>query len=255
MESLSSDCGLRLEKGVMAKDTKIGLVIPCTNTTMEAEFNRVLLPRNITVHASRLRRSTTDLTLETLSEMERSIEDAVSLLSMIDIDVMVFGCTSGSLFLGRGWDEKIIERMKEQTRANVTTTATSVIEALKSLALREIGVITPYIEEINARERAFLESHGFVVGLIDGFHLLNSIKIREVTGREIADFIEKLSPKNVDGIFISCTSLRTFEIIDEIEKKYGVPVVTSNQASLWNALRIAGIKEKFEGLGQLCSAA
>jgi maleate isomerase len=239
----------------MEMDAKIGLVIPCTNITMEAEFNRTLLPRNITVHATRLRRSTTDLTLETLSEMERSIEDAVSLLSMIDIDVMMFGCTSGSLFLGRGWDEKIIARMKKQTRAQVTTTATSVIEALKSLALKEIGVITPYIEEINARESAFLESHGFEVRFIDGFHLLDSIEIREVTGRQIVDFVEQLSPKNVDGIFISCTSLRTFEIIDEIEKKYDVPVVTSNQASLWNALRISGIKERFEGLGHLCSRA
>jgi maleate isomerase len=239
----------------MAKDTKVGLVIPCTNTTMEAEFNRALLPKNITVHATRLRRSTTDLTLETLSEMERSIEDAVSLLGMIDIDVMVFGCTSGSLFLGRGWDEKIIERMKKQTRAQVTTTATSVIEALKSLALKEIGVITPYIEEINAKERAFLESHGFVVGFIDGFHLLDSVKIREVTERQIVNFVEQLFPKDIGGLFISCTSLRTFEIIDEIEKRYDIPVVTSNQASLWNALRIAGIKEKFEGLGQLCSGA
>lgn len=237
----------------MAKNTKVGLVIPCTNTTMEAEFNRALLPKNITVHAARLKRSTTDLTLETLSEMERSMEDAVSLLGMIDIDVMVFGCTSGSLFLGRGWDEKIIERMKKQTRARVTTTATSVIEALKSLALKEIGVITPYIEEINAKERAFLESHGFVVDFIDGFHLLDSVKIREVTGRQIVDFVEQLSPKGIGGLFISCTNLKTFEIIDEIEKKYDIPVVTSNQASLWNVLRIAGIREKFEGLGQLCS--
>lgn len=237
----------------MGGNTKIGLVIPCTNTTMEAEFNRALLPINITVHATRLKRSTTDLTLETLAEMEESIEDAMFLLSMIDIDVMVFGCTSGSLFLGRGWDVKITERMKTQTQAAVTTTSTSVIEALKRLELKKIGVITPYIDKINTKEKDFLESHGFEVGFIDGFHLLDSIKIREVSGRQIVDFIKKLSLEHVDGMFISCTSLRTFDIIYEIERKYNIPVVTSNQASLWHALRILGISEKFDKLGRLCS--
>ena len=78
-------------KGSAGGDPKLGLIIPCTNITMEAEFNRVLLPKNITVHSTRLKRSTTDLTIDTLTEMERSLEEAMSLLSMIDIDVMVFG--------------------------------------------------------------------------------------------------------------------------------------------------------------------
>jgi maleate isomerase len=240
-------------KGSAGGDQKLGLIIPCTNITMEAEFNRVLLPKNITVHSTRLKRSTTDLTTDTLTEMERSLEEAMSLLSMIDIDVMVFGCTSGSLFLGLGWDQKIIKRMKKQTQAAVTTTATSVIEALKSLNLRKIAVITPYIDTINTKEKNFLESHGFKVAFIDGFHLLDSIKIREVTEKQIVDFMEKFSFEHVDGIFISCTSLRTFNIIDHLENKYNIPVVTSNQASLWNALRILDRREKFDTLGQLCA--
>jgi maleate isomerase len=88
------------------------------------------------------------------------------------------------------------------------------------------------------KENDFLQGHGLAVDFIDGFHLLDSMKIREFSEKQIVDFIKKISPRNIDGMFISNTSLRTFNIIDTIERKYDIPVVTSNQASLWNALRI-----------------
>jgi maleate isomerase len=237
----------------MNSDTKIGLLIPCSNTTMEEEFNRALLPKNISVHAGRLRRSTMDLTIETLSEMESSTEDALSLMSMIDFEVIIFGCTSASLFMGHGWDKKIIERMKKMTSAEVTTTSTCVIEALKTLNFKKIGVITPYIDKINDREKSFLEAHGFDVAFIDGFRFLDSRKIPKVTTSQLFEFIKKCPLAEVDGLFISCTNLKTFGIIDEVEKVYSIPVVSSNQASLWNALRIIGKRERFENLGKLCS--
>lgn len=237
----------------MSEDTRVGLLIPCSNTTMEEEFNRVLLPKNITVHAARLMRSTTDLTIETLSEMESSIEDALSLLAMIDPDVVIFGCTSASLFLGHGWDTKIIERMKKLTNATVTTTSTCVIKALKRLDLKKIGVITPYIEMINDREKNFLQTHGLEVAFIDGFRFLDSRMTPKITTSQLLAFIRKSSLADVDGLFISCTNLKTFGAIDQVEKEYNIPVVTSNQASLWNALRILGSKERFVNLGKLCS--
>ena len=235
----------------MSSDIKIGLLIPPPNIVMEEEFNGVLLPKNITVHATRLKRSTPNLTLETLSEMEKSIEESVFLLNMANIDIIVFGCTSGSLLFGFGWDRKIIKRIKKQTKVAVTTTSTSVIEALKGLDLKKVGIITPYIEEINIKEKYFIENYGFEVVFVDGFKLLDSRMIPKITGRQILDFLEKFNLIHIDGIFISCTNLKTFNIIDFIEKKYSIPVVTSNQASLWNALRILDKKEKFDKLGYL----
>ncbi len=235
----------------MSSNIKIGLLIPPPNIVMEEEFNRVLLPKNITVHATRLKRSTPNLTLEALSEMEKSIEESIFLLNMANINIIVFGCTSGSLLFGFGWDRKIIKRIKKKTKVAVTTTSTSVIEALKDLSLKKIGIITPYINEINVKEKDFIESHGFEVVFIGGFELLDARMIPKIAGRQILDFLEKFNLKNIDGIFISCTNLKTFNIIDCIEKKYDIPVVTSNQASLWSALRILGKREKFDKLGQL----
>ena len=57
--------------------------------------------------------------------------------------------------------------------------------------------------------------------------------------------------RDADGILISCGNLRTFEAIEPLEKDFGLPVVTSNQAGLWQALRMAGIEDKLPNLGRL----
>jgi maleate cis-trans isomerase len=56
-----------------------------------------------------------------------------------------------------------------------------------------------------------------------------------------------------DALFISCTALHTFGLIEKLEKDLKKPVITSNQATIWNVLRLAGIKDKINGYGQLLS--
>ncbi len=56
---------------------------------------------------------------------------------------------------------------------------------------------------------------------------------------------------DADGIFISCGNLRSFEAIERLETDTGLPVVTSNQAGLWQTLRMAGIDEQLPNLGRL----
>ena len=74
--------------------------------------------------------------------MEKSIEESVFVLNIANIDAIIFGYTSGSLLFGVGWDQKIIKRIKKKTKVVVTNTSTSsVIEALKVLVLKRIGII------------------------------------------------------------------------------------------------------------------
>jgi len=55
----------------------------------------------------------------------------------------------------------------------------------------------------------------------------------------------------VDGVFISCTSLRAAGIIEQAETALGKPVTASNHALAWHLLRLAGIKDEVEGFGRL----
>ena len=72
-----------------------------------------------------------------------------------------------------------------------------------------------------------------------------------IQGKKIEEYAKKLNYKKADAIFISCGGLRSLEIVEELENVVGKPVIVSNQAMFWNALRLAGIDDKIKGYGRL----
>lgn len=234
----------------MTERLRIGLLIPPPNVTMEPEF-REIIPPHITIHATRISRSTDKVTVDSLLEMERNTEEAARLLAMTRPNVIIFGCTSGSLIMGVGWDRKIIEKIATVTPIPAITTSTAVVEALNSLKAKKIAILTPYIEEINEREKGFLEGNGFQVLKIAGLGISDSPKIAEVPLSEVHRLAVQTNEKEADALFISCTNFPTIGIIDRLERELGKPVVTSNQASAWYALKRMGKKERIKGFGSL----
>ncbi len=125
------------------------------------------------------------------------------------------------------------------------------VTALRALDVRRLVVATAYTPDIDALEKAYFESCGFEVLEIRGLGLLTDVEMNRVPPAFIADYAVALDQPEVDAIFISCGALRSLEAIPEIERRTGKPVVGSNQASFWHALRLAGIGDRIEGFGNL----
>jgi maleate isomerase len=97
----------------------------------------------------------------------------------------------------------------------------------------------------------------------EGFDVVDSATFD--AGRE--DIVRRISPDSIlqsaaaldlsqaDAVFISCTTFRCAEMIESLESRCDKPVVTSNQASAWAALRAAGIGAAPRSRGRLfCEA-
>ncbi len=227
---------------------RIGLIVPSSNTTMEEEF-RGYLPRGVSMHIARVRLK--KVTVEELEAMEEHVVEAAERVSDAGVDIIVFGCTTGSLIKGLGYDIKLSSDIKSATGVEAITTSTAVIEALKTLSISKVSVATPYIDSVNLKEKVFLENNGIKVVRMKGLGIEDNLKI----GRQSPEVAYKLA-KEVDtseakGIFISCTNFRTFEIIEPLERDLNKPVISSNQATLWLTLRKLNIKEEIKGLGTL----
>lgn len=218
---------------------RLGLIVPSSNTTNEPEFYRHL-PDGVSLHTARMRLS--DANAEELETMADDIERCGELLATADVDVVAYGCTTGSLVKGPGYDEDIEARLSDTVDAPAVATAAAVKRAFDALDLERIAIATPYIDDLNDREADFLEAAGYEVAGIDGLNIEPNLEIGaqlpEVAYRE-ARAIDSL---DAEGVFVSCTNYRTFEVIERLEEDLGKPVVTSNQATLWNALRRAGVE-------------
>jgi maleate isomerase len=230
---------------------RIGLLVPSSNTTNEPEFQRVL-PEGVSLHTGRL--PLEDVNADELERMAGTAERIGERLKHAAVDVICYGCTTGSLVKGHGYAEELESTLTSVTDVPAVATALSVERALDTLGAESVAVVTPYIDDINERERRFLETGGFEVESISGHGIERNTQIGALTPeeayRQAADAIEEPGT-DADAVFISCTNYRTFEAIERIEADTGVPVVTSNQATLWDAMTNLEIDRSGMPLGRL----
>ena len=228
-------------------ERRIGLIVPSSNTTMESELNR-MAPEDVSIHTARVHLK--EVTPEALEKMEKNVKLALRDLMDAEVNVIIFGCTSGSLIKGAKHNLEFSRKM-EKSGVPFITTSTAVIEALKALRMDRISVATPYSNEVDKKEREFLEENGIKVLKIRGLGLIKNSEIGKQPPSAAYNLAKSVYAEEGDGIFISCTNFRTMEMIDRLENDVKKPVVTSNQASLWLALKRANVNEDVSGYGRL----
>lgn len=234
---------------------RIGILIPSANTVMESEFNS-MAPEGVSIHAARMtlrEARSREEKIQALKEMEKYSEGAARNLASAKPDVIIYGCTSGSFVEGPQWNREITDKLRKAVGILVITTSTTVELAFKQLKLARVAMATPYTEDINEREKAFLETSvpGLAVVNMKGLGIIGADEKGRQPPSTAYRLAREVDKPEADGIFISCTNFRTVEIIDKLEEDLGKPVVTSNQASMWGALKTTGIKKSPRGYGQL----
>lgn len=229
----------------------IGLVYIASSWVMEADFIN-LAPPGVLTHTTQVSLGGA-VTVENLSKVGDQAVEGARRLAEAPVDSVILGCTSGSFIKGLGYDQEIIRRMREAAGRDVptTTTATAVVEALRTLGARKVSVATPYPDAVNQRAIAFLEANGFKVTNLVGLGINDDPTINRQPLEKVYALTKQADTSDADVAFISCTAFRSVDIIDALEKDLGKPVISSNQASFWHALRLAGVRERIGGYGRL----
>lgn len=231
---------------------RIGLILPSNNTVMQQEFSMVV-PRGVSVHTARLG-AVRDTSPEVLIKMSEHAERAAGELASCDVDIIIYGCTSGSFLKGSEFEKELTKRIYKASNILSFTTSKAMIEALRSVNAKKLAVATPYRKKTNEAEKRFLEDQGFEILRIDGLGIVNPTDIGRLPPYKAYEMGKSVNSEEADTIFISCTDFRTFEIIDPLERDLGKHVISSNQASLWMALKLLNIHME-EKLGSLFSIA
>ncbi|MBA2964452.1 MULTISPECIES: aspartate/glutamate racemase family protein [Ramlibacter] len=229
---------------------RIGLIVPSTNTVNEPEFWRVA-PDGVTIHTARAL-LLGPATEESYFKMAEAVNGAAEELATAEVDVVAYGCTSGSIICPL---PELIKNMSDRVGKPAIATAGAVVAALRALGVTRIAVGTPYVDFVNESEKKFLEDYGFQVTSMQGLDLGHTQEERRGIGRVPPEVVYRLARAidrpDAEAIFISCTNLATFDVIAEIEQELGKPVVTSNQSCIWACLRLLGIRTAIAGYGRL----
>jgi len=232
----------------MSWRAKIGIVYPADGA-LDDEYWK-FIPEGVTVHITRFA-ATDEQTVEVFEKQANSpdIEQAAAHLSVISPDSIGYACTSGSFIYGAGRDQEIIKRMEAAAGAPCTTTSTAIVKALSSLGVRKLAVAAPYPDDVTGRLRIFLEGNGFEVLTIKGMGLTHGIYTQPVGASY--QLAREVDVPDAEAVVISCTNFRTADTLEALEKDLGKPVVSANQATMWELLRLAGVCPRLAGLGML----
>jgi maleate isomerase len=237
----------------MATRKRIGVMVPSTNTTCEADFQMVV-PRGYTVHGQRLWLTNDDLGEEGMLRMNSEIESGARYLATASVNAISYGCTTGSFFKGPGWDRDMIALIEKTAGVPAVATSPSVVEALRSFGAKRISVATPYPEWNNQKLRAYLAAQGFEVLNLEAEPVAAKAGNQGINDQDpsvIVEFASKACRPDADALLCSCTAWRSVEAAEEIERRTGKPVVTSNQSSIWMTLKKLGHTEPIAGFGRL----
>lgn len=228
---------------------RIGLLVPSINTTMETEFWRIA-PEGVSVHSARISGGRHG-TPEELRSMEDASKVAAQDVAMIEPDVVVYGCTSGSFFEGPQWNKRISEQLTEITKAPTITTAGAMAACLMAGGHKKVDIVTPYVDVTNERLKQFLKAHGIDVVKLGTFDMLDMFDHAKIQPDEIYRKVKEITTPDAEAVFVACTQLRALEVVDMLERDLGKPVYSAVQASAWQAYQAMGVDPGITNCGSL----
>jgi maleate isomerase len=226
---------------------RLGVLVPSGILATEPEYGK-MTPEGVSCHYHRI--SFQGGGIDNLKKVEEGLEDATRIIMHVRPTAMAMTGTGVSFAGGYGYDQKMIEKMKKiNGNLPTTTTSSSAIDALHRLGVKKISMAMPYIEEVALAAVKFVEESGIVVIKKKWLSETPAYVPRE----KIYGLAREVDTSESEAIFLPCTGWHTIDIIEKLEGDLKKPVISSNQATMWNLLRLANINDKIQGYGQLLS--
>jgi maleate isomerase len=219
-------------------EKRVGLIALATDHTSEVDFRRMVASERIGVYVARIPYAN-PTTPENLRKMQPSLSAGAALLLPDEtLDAVCYSCTSASVVIGDAEIEQAIQAAKPGVP--VVTPPMAGMRGLNAFGVKRISILTPYTVETSRPMAAYFAAHGFDIQSFSCLGFEDDREMARITPASLVEMARKVMHPQADALFVSCTALRAALAVPGMEKAIGRPVVTSNQASAWNCLRLCG---------------
>jgi maleate cis-trans isomerase len=216
----------------MPRRIKALIVVPENNTTMEPEIS-ALCPALAPIAVARVKRPARTLLPEDLPAYTEATLDAIAPFAAESFDLVIHGCTAAGFLGGPGSNARMVERLRERSRATVVSTAGAMIDALRSAGVSETAVVTPYLQPVNDGLCDYLEKSGIRVETLNSFFCNTTAELGAITGDQVLELARRTVTPQSKSLFVACSQLPTLNVIAQLRAEFGIPVWSSIQATAW----------------------
>jgi maleate isomerase len=227
---------------------RIGFIIPSSNRMVEPQMSRYS-PQGVQPHFVRLRM--TNQHKRPLPELMPRILDAVEHLMDSKCDIVVFQCTGTSMSGGVDMDKFVVGEIAKTAKRPAISTASAVNAALGALNAKRLVFISETKPKGHDDKLKYMREAGYDIVADRAAALEGTDTYCTTPPRFWYDMALALRDDRAESYFLSCANIHAIDVIEDLEKALQRPVVTSNQAALWCALRTLGLPDLVPGLGSL----
>lgn len=226
--------------GPIGSRATLGLIALQADETIEHDFRRLFPVDDVALYVSRVP-SGLEVTGDTLAAMSRDLPAAAELMPRsVSFDVVGYGCTSGTSVIGAGRVAELVSGSCQTEK--VTEPLSALIAACAALGVSRLSFLSPYIESVSSSLRDALQLSGISCPVFGSFDEAEEARVARIDPPSIVSAaIELGRSADTDAVFLSCTNLRTLDVLAEIEEALGKPALSSNQVLAWHMARLSGI--------------
>ncbi|CAN7730039.1 ectoine utilization protein EutA [Mesorhizobium amorphae] len=230
-------------------EKRVGLIILATDHTSEPDFRRMVAGERIGVYVARIPYKN-PTTPENLRKMQPELSAGAALILPDEpLNAICYSCTSASVVIGDTEIEAAVQAAKPGVP--VVTPPMAGVRGLKALGAKRISILTPYTVETSRPMATYFAERGFDILSFTCLGFEDDREMARIAPASLVELAREATHAEADALFVSCTALRAALAVPGMEQAIGLPVVTSNQASAWNCLRLCGDDKQRPEFGRL----
>jgi len=238
--------------------TRIGLIVPSSNVTVETELPQILSRHpsaRFSFHGSRMRMN--QVSPEELAAMNSQRERCVDELADAGCDALVYGCLVALMAQGPGEHEKVEAAVGEQlavrgSQMEIVTSAGALVEGVRELGAERVALVTPYLRPLAEKVVGYLEAYGISVTDWVALEEPDNAKVAQISGDRVLTAARGLDLHDAEAVIISaCVQMPSLGILAEAEEVLDRPVLSAATASARAVLRQLDCAAPIPGAGAL----
>jgi maleate isomerase len=241
--------------------SRIGLIVPSSNTTMETELPELFRRQtqatghSYTFHSARA--ALKNVTREELLAMAEKAADCATAVSDADVDVIAYACLVAVMAQGPGAHnsaEAIIAGAAEQNGhpAEVTSSAGALVRTLTDLGVRRVAMVTPYMKPLTRLVSDYIEGAGIEVLDAVSLEVADNLAVGCLNPDNLLGIARNLKLEGAEAIILSaCVQMPSLRAVETVEKELGLPVITAATATTYEILKALGHRPAITGAGSL----
>ena len=184
----------------------------------------------------------------------RRLAEGAQALKVHEPDAVMWACTSGSFVFGWDGAHDQVARLADLLGLPVSSTSVAFVEALRACGLEQVAIAASYPEDVAVHFAEFLRRGGAEIVSFGSHDIYTAAEVGLLKKEQVVDMVQQADTPQAQAILVPDTAMHSLLWLDDLEAAVGKPVLTANQVTVWQGLRIAGGPTRLDGLGALFRA-